>query len=133
MKKEKSCGIVVFNDKDEVLMVKHNKGHWGMPKGHVEDGETEMDTAIREVFEETNIKANIIDGFREIDTYSPKTNTIKDVVYFVGTPINLDIKRQEAEVDEVKFMDVDMAISLLTKYPDTKNVLKKAYEFYKGE
>ena len=40
MKKEKSCGIVVFN-KEKVLIIKHNRGHYGLPKGHVEDGETE--------------------------------------------------------------------------------------------
>ena len=79
MEKEKSCGIVVFNE-DKVLIVKHNVGHYGMPKGHVEDGETEFETAIREVKEETNIDAKIIDGFRKVITYSPRENVLKDVV-----------------------------------------------------
>ena len=132
-KYEKSCGIVVFDDKDKVLMVQHNKGHWGMPKGHVEENETEFETAIRETLEETNIKASIIDGFREVVTYSPKINTIKDVVFFVGTANNFNIIKQDSEVSEVRFMDIKEAISKLTEYQDIKKVLEKAYKFYKGE
>ena len=132
-KKEKSCGIVVFNDKDEVLMVKHNIGHWGIPKGHVEENEKEEETAYREVLEETNIRANIIDGFRKVITYSPKENTIKDVVFFVGIAINTNLSKQDEEVEKVEFLEVSKAIELLTKYPDMKEVLKEAYKFYKGE
>lgn len=132
-KKEKSCGIVVFNDKDEVLMVKHNIGHWGVPKGHVEENEKEEETAYREVLEETNIRANIIDGFRKVITYSPKENTIKDVVFFVGTAINTNLSKQDEEVEKVEFLEVSKAIDLLTKYPDMKEVIKEAYKFYKGE
>ena len=43
-KKEKSCGIIVFDDKNRVLMVKHKEGHYGFPKGHVEPNETENET-----------------------------------------------------------------------------------------
>ena len=45
-------------------MVKQLLGHWGFPKGHIEKDETEYETALREVKEETNIDARIIDGFR---------------------------------------------------------------------
>ena len=48
MVKEKSCGTICF-DGDKVLMVKHNAGHCAFPKGHVEEGETEFETAIREI------------------------------------------------------------------------------------
>lgn len=64
MKHEKSCGIVVFKD-NKVLLVHHNLGHYGIPKGHVEFGETDEETALREFFEETGISASIIDGFKE--------------------------------------------------------------------
>ena len=40
MKKEKSCGIIVF-DEDRVLLIKHNGGHISFPKGHVEEGDPE--------------------------------------------------------------------------------------------
>ena len=53
MQKEKSCGAIIYNKNKEVLIVKHNAGHWDFPKGHVEENETEIQTAIREVKEET--------------------------------------------------------------------------------
>ena len=129
MKKEKSCGIVVFNQ-DKVLIIKHNRGHYGLPKGHVEDNETEYETAIREVKEETNIDAKIIGDFRKVITYSPKENTIKDVVYFTGIPTTFNTKNQIEEVSEAVFLDLDMAINLIT-YDDERNVLKEAIKYFK--
>ncbi|NOZ92205.1 NUDIX domain-containing protein [bacterium 3DAC] len=61
--KEVSAGGIVFR-KDgstwQVLMVKNRRGSWTFPKGRVEDGETLEQTAIREVEEETGIKAKIV-------------------------------------------------------------------------
>ena len=55
MNKEKSCGAVIFRrDKElQVLIIRQNEGHWCFPKGHVEGDETERETALREVKEET--------------------------------------------------------------------------------
>ena len=58
MKKEKSCGAIVYREKDgvEILLIKHkNGGHWAFPKGHVENKETEEETALREIREETGL------------------------------------------------------------------------------
>ena len=131
-KKEKSCGVVVFNDKQEVLLVHHFNGHWGYPKGHVEEKETEEETAVREVLEETNIRARIMPGFRKIVTYSPSENTMKDVILFVGEAINTDAKPQEIEVSECKFVSVEEAFKLLNqeKYFEYVNVLEEAVKFY---
>ena len=127
-KKEKSCGVVVF-DNNKVLLVLHNNGHWGMPKGHVEENETEEETAIREVLEETNVNTKIIPGFRKVITYSPRENTMKDVVYFIGEPTNTDTKPQEVEVSESKFINVEEAKDLIT-YKEDKSVFEDAVKFY---
>ena len=131
MKKEKSCGIVVF-DNDKVLLVFHNLGHYGFPKGHVEKGETEEETAVREVKEETNCDARIIPGFREVITYSPKPNVMKDVVFFVGEALTKDLKPQEEETSDVFFINQDSALRTIT-HDEERNVLKKALAFKKGE
>jgi 8-oxo-dGTP pyrophosphatase MutT (NUDIX family) len=131
MKKEKSCGVIVF-DKDNVLMVQHNKGHYGFPKGHVEENETEEETAIREVKEETSCDVLILNGFREVITYSPKENVMKDVVFFVGIPKTKNIKPQEEEVKEVKFYSIDEALKRVT-YNEEKKILISAIDFYKGK
>lgn len=129
-KYEKSCGIIVFNQ-DKVLLVHHNKGHWGIPKGHVEENETEEETAIREVKEETNVDAKIIGDFRKVITYSPKENTMKDVVCFVGTPLSFDLKPQLEEASEVGFFEINEALELISE--NARSLLKEAYNYYKTD
>ena len=127
MKKEKSCGIVVF-DGDKVLLVFHNLGHYGIPKGHVEKGETEEETAIREVKEETNCDAKIIPGFREVITYSPKPNVMKDVVFFVGEALTTNLKPQEEETSDVFFINQFEALKTIT-HEEERKVIEKAIKF----
>lgn len=127
MNKEKSCGIVVF-DEDKVLLVFHNLGHYGIPKGHVEKGETEEETSVREVKEETNCDAKIIPGFREVITYSPKPNVMKDVVFFVGEAITTDLKPQEEETSDVFFINQFEALKTIT-HEEERKVIEKAIKF----
>jgi 8-oxo-dGTP pyrophosphatase MutT (NUDIX family) len=128
MLKEKSCGCVVFNNNNQVLLVHMNEGHWSFPKGHVEEGESEYETALRETFEETNIRCKIVEGFREVSTYSPKSGVVKDVVFFIGTPINNDIKNQLEEVKSAAYYDISTAKSLLT-YENDLIILVKAISY----
>ena len=129
MKKEKSCGIALFNN-DKILLVHQNGGNWSLPKGHVEDNETEFETAIRETKEETNVDARIIDGFRKVITYSPKENVIKDVVFFVGKPTSNEIVKQDTEIQEVRYVTLNEALELVNNYPDLKEVIKEAFDYY---
>ena len=129
MKKEKSCGIIVFNN-DKVLVIKHNMGHWGMPKGHVENAETEEETAMREVFEETGVTAKIIEGFKEKNTYSPMPGVLKDVYYFIGESTDKDTIPQHSEVSIAKYVSLSEALNLIT-YESEKKILEKAIDYYK--
>ncbi len=124
---EKSCGVIVFYN-DKVLLIKHNLGHIGFPKGHVEGMETEEETAIREVKEETNCDVEIIPGFRETITYSPKKNITKDVIFFIGKTLNKELSPQLAEVQKADFVNYKEALNLLT-YQDEKDLLKKALQY----
>ena len=133
MKKEKSCGAIVFylkEDKEQILLIKHsNSGHWSFPKGHVEEGETEVETAVREIMEETGVNADIDTRFRTVVTYSPKKDVIKDVVYFFATTDNYDTRNQEEEVSEVRWVDIDKALGSVS-YKNDKELVKKATNFY---
>lgn len=129
MVKEKSCGIIVF-DNDKVLLIKHNGGHISFPKGHVEDGETSKETAIRETFEETGIEAKIISDDYYVNTYSPKENHMKDVLLFVGVKTGGKLKPQLEEVSLCDFFSYEKAFDELT-YDIDKRILKQAYEVYK--
>ena len=135
MKKEKSCGAIVFylkDNKEQILLIKHsNSGHWSFPKGHVEAGETEVETAVREIKEETGVSVNIDTRFREVVTYSPKKDVIKDVIYFFATASDYHTKRQEEEVSEVKWVDMGSAIKCVS-YRNDKQLVNKAIRFYKS-
>lgn len=131
MKKEKSCGIVVFNE-DKVLLVHHNLGHWGIPKGHIELGETDEETALREVFEETGVSVSIIEGFKEKITYSPQKGIEKDVYFFIGIPNNNNLEPQHSEVSEAKYVSFNESLKLIT-YNEEKNILKNAIKFWEDK
>ncbi len=128
MKKEKSCGCIIL-DNNMVLLVKHNAGHWDFPKGHVENNETEEQTAIREVKEETNIDVEIIPGYRYVIQYSPKENVIKDVVFFIAKKISNNIKAQESEISIVEWVDIDTAFTQIT-HTDSKKLLMQVKKDY---
>ena len=113
MKYEKSCGAIVVED-GKVLLVKHNAGHWDFPKGHVEEGETEFETAIREVKEETNIDIKIEKENKYISEYSPKENVMKTVIYFIGEKVGGEDKPQIEEVSDVEWVDVNKAVERIT-------------------
>ena len=126
MKYEKSCGAVIF-DNDKILVIKQVKGHWGFPKGHVEEGETEVQTAIREIKEETNLDVKIDESKRFVERYSPEEGIEKDVVFFVAKKVGGEIKVQEEEVTETKWVAPIEAMEILT-YESSKRILEKVME-----
>ncbi len=130
MIREKSCGAVVFTKTGndiKYLLVQNLDGIYGFPKGHMESDETEAETALREVFEETNIEIELIDGFRKIDEYSvpKKDDVIKQVVYFLGEFQNQNVIYQSEELSGAYLLNYTEAISLL-KYENLKSILKEA-------
>ena len=132
MNYEKSCGGIVyrkFHGNTEILLIKHIKsGYWSFPKGHVEPGETEDQTAIREIKEETDIDAVIEGDFREIVTYSPRKDSRKDVVYFVARAKNYNFRPQPAEISDIRWVEIGQAHNLLA-YDNDKLIVNKARGF----
>lgn len=129
MQNEKSCGAIVYrkyHGNTEILLIKHvNSGHWSFPKGHVEKGETEVETALREIKEETGIDVIIDPTFRETVSYYPKKDTQKVVVYFIGKAKNYDYVPQEEEISEIKWVEIGRAGSVLT-YENDRSIVNKA-------
>ncbi|MBR2340801.1 MAG: NUDIX domain-containing protein [Clostridia bacterium] len=133
MKYVKSCGFVVFKQTENenyYLIIKSSNEDVGFPKGHMEKGETELQTAIRELKEETNVEIKVVDGFRrQIEYKIPKTvDTIKQCVYFLGICTKDEIICQAEEVTEAAFMPYEKALSFLT-FTETKDILTSAQEF----
>ena len=124
MEQEKSCGAIVINKNNKILLVHHNAGHWDFQKENIENGETEEQTAIREVKEETNIDIIINNKYRYTTSYSPKENVMKEVVYFLAQNIDEDKKPQLEEVSEVKWFTLEEAMNTIT-YENSKEILNK--------
>lgn len=131
MKFEKSCGAIIIrknNNIVETLLIRMLGGHWSYPKGHVEQNETEIETALREIKEETNLDVIIDTRFREITTYSPKVDVIKDVIFYLAIAKTNDVKIQETEVSEYMWININEAFNIIT-FEEDKKILKKAIRF----
>jgi bis(5'-nucleosidyl)-tetraphosphatase len=101
----KSCGFLILrgNPPREFLLMRH-ADRWDLPKGHVDDGETEMQCALRELHEETGITRNDIeriDGFHFTTQYqvrAKKSDRLYDktLVVFLAR-LNRDVKIDPTE------------------------------------
>lgn len=128
MNYEKSCGAIIIDD-DKVLLIKQGNGDWGFPKGHMIDGESEFETAIREVKEETNIDILIDENYRYVISYMVNENTVKDVVFFIAKKLSKVLIPQESEIDKLEWLDMNDALNKIS-HEDVKGVLKKAMKDY---
>ena len=126
MEKEKSCGAIIYNNNKEVLIVKHNAGHWDFPKGHMEYQENEFQTAIREVKEETNLDVELFKEYRYEIHYSPKENVDKTVVFFLAKNKSNTLVKQDCEIQNIGWFEYKEALNILT-YDIAKELLKKSY------
>lgn len=118
MKYEKSCGVIVYRKHEQqvdLLLIKNRYGgHWSFPKGHVEGAETEEQTALREVKEETGLEVDLQAGFRQTVEYFPKPNVRKQVVYFLGEAKSSRVKMQKEEISRALRADIRRAFNIVT-------------------
>lgn len=134
---EKSCGAVVFTKNGGVnyLLLHYEAGHWDFVKGNVEPNETEKDTVLRELEEETSIvDANFIDGFREKIAYFYRRqgNTIhKEVVFFI---IEAHTEKVEISHEHIGYdwLDYKHAMERLT-FKNARSVLQNAHDLLKKQ
>lgn len=125
---EKSCGAVVYSASDnnlKYLIVQMQLGHYGFPKGHMENGESEEQTALREIREETNLSVQIETNFQESVRYSPYSGCIKEVVYFIASASDTRTKCQQEEIRDIQWLSYDQALDILT-HDNDREILRKA-------
>lgn len=138
---EKSCGLVVFNS-NKILLLKYSAndtqgegGHWDFPKGHVESNETEIETALRELEEETGItNAEIIAGFRHSISYTfyRKSEPLsKKVIFFLAGTVEKKVTLSHEHIDYA-WLEFDNALEKLT-YDNARQILKKALPYIKKQ
>ena len=85
----KSCGAIVYRHSDEkglefLILNEQHSEKWGFPKGHMERGENEYETASREIFEEAGFHPEFRTKFREEIHYRISASGEKSVTYFLS-------------------------------------------------
>ena len=137
MNREKSCGAVVFTrfgGEIRFLIVQEASGAYSFPKGHVEGDETEEQTAVREIREETGLLPVFLPGFRETDEYdlSEKPGTHKQVVYFLSEFGNEPLVLRQGEIRKILLLPYAEALRLF-QHEGTRRVLAAAQAFLSGQ
>ncbi len=134
---EKSCGAIVFreiNKEYKILLISfmhNNELRWGFPKGHVENRETEIETATREIKEETGLDVKIISKFRNSTLFSIKPGTINEAVYYCAKTNCDKTTPQEGEVKKIEWFNFKEAYDHLT-YDCDKKILINFIEYFKN-
>ena len=133
---EKSCGIILFHSED-FLLIQHSsnsnkvEGHWDFPKGHVEENETELETASRELKEETGIDDfRLIDNFKHRITYNVNKNNKlipKEVILFLAESYT-KVVELSSEHQNYVWQNFELSQNRLT-YANAKEALAKAKSF----
>lgn len=138
---EKTSGAVIYTEhggesrgERRYLLVKSESGHIGFPKGHIEYGETELENAAREIFEETGLPFSPHPDFRMEYTYTTLENTQKTGVFFLsrydGDGRTPTFQREEVFADWL--LPYGKAMELLN-FPQDREILAAAEELFKKE
>jgi 8-oxo-dGTP pyrophosphatase MutT (NUDIX family) len=125
--------VFLKNTEVKYLLLHYEAGHWDFVKGNVEPDESEKDTVIRELREETGIAdARFIEGFREKIEYFYRRQgaTIhKEVIFFL---IETHTEKVELSYEHVGYtwLDYQSAMERLT-FKNAKVALQKAHVLLK--
>ncbi len=136
--KHRSFGVIPIYQQDSqtrYLLIQHRAGHWAFPKGHPEPGESETQTALRELREETGIR----DVTLRADLHVSETYRFlrdgqvveKTVRYFVGLVHHDAVRIQIEEVLSYLWATFEEAQALIT-YEETRHLLSEARRLLDG-
>ncbi|XP_053426312.1 bis(5'-nucleosyl)-tetraphosphatase [asymmetrical] [Nycticebus coucang] len=138
----RACGLIIFrrrripkvdNNAIEFLLLQASDGihHWTPPKGHVDPGENDLETALRETHEEAGIEASqltIIEGFRSELNYVARKKP-KTVIYWLA-----EVKDYNVEIclshehQAYRWLGLDEACQL-AQFKDMKAALQEGHQF----
>lgn len=121
----KSCGVIPFRRRGrtwEYLILLQTNNCWSFPKGHMEPGETEEQTALRELWEETGLRARLLTDQKVLSEYCMQPYIRKHAVFFLGE-VEGTVTLQETEVLRYRWVTKGGLKKFLHK--DTYDVCEK--------
>jgi 8-oxo-dGTP diphosphatase len=139
MKFEFSAGGVVFKKSEKethILVGQHSQHHgWVFPKGLIGDnikGEKKEDTAVREVEEETGVKAKILQELTPVAYWYQfeDEKRKKTVYYYIMECIEEDFSKRDMELEHVEWLPIDEVEKRLS-FPSDKKVWEEAKQLIK--
>lgn len=125
MNLEHSCGAILYTIENGVrkyVLIMEANGNYGFPKGHIDNGETDLECALREIKEETGIIATILPNIKRTIKYPIPNKCFKEVVYFVAKYENQELNPEDENILGAKKYDLDVALSLI-KFSQLKGIL----------
>ncbi len=132
MSMEKSCGAVVFtrlHGEIRYLLVQNPHGIYGFPKGHMEGTETERETALREIREETSLEVEFLPGFRTEDFYTlPGKQAKRHIVYFLAQFRNQEYRFPPKEISGGGLYSYEQARKMF-QFESSRRILQEAEEY----
>ncbi|MFC9250123.1 NUDIX hydrolase [Amycolatopsis thailandensis] len=128
-------GLVVDAERAHAALIgrldRHGRLLWSLPKGHIEDGETVEQTAVREVKEETGISARVLEPLGTIDYWfvAERRRVHKTVHHFILESTGGELSDEDVEVTEVAWVPLaDLETTLA--YSDERKLVRKAKELF---
>ncbi|HBL00046.1 MAG TPA: NUDIX hydrolase [Microcoleaceae bacterium UBA10368] len=136
--KDECFGIVpIFtNETDSLfLLIQHQAGHWGFPKGHANPGESAIETAKRELEEETGIRdCEVLEEPSFVEHYSfvKEGEPIeKTVTYFLAFVNSMEVQLQAEEIQNSAWICFEEAVKLIT-FDANRQVLREVKAYLDG-
>lgn len=130
---EHSYGIIPLQKEKEgwnVLLVQLHAGHWGFPKGHPDPHETSLETAQRELFEETGLVVHQLLSEHTLEEsyyFKVQKQLIHKTVTYYLAQVEGQVKKMEEEIKDLKWVPLREASKYVT-YEQAKNICRQALE-----
>ena len=135
-KETKCAGGIIYNDKNEVVIVNQNHDSWSLPKGHIDSGESSLEAALREIYEETGIKnPTYIKSLGKFKRYrigldgNDDLSELKTIAIYLFKSNQINLQPIDPNNPEAIWVNVEEAYKLLSHKED-KSFFKKSLSLW---